>query len=100
MVKKATIGDVKAIHTIVDDDNDNVQFILYSRCEFLPCHEKTAIARKTYYWPIRIKRLRCDRRRRTIAHGTCGGRKLRTKGSILKKAMNPRRIVPRPICYG
>ena len=61
-----------AIHLVVEHQNDWIDRMVESGRDFLPRHQKTAIAHKANHCPFGVHNLRTNRGRHRIAHGAIG----------------------------
>ena len=58
----------RAVHAVVDQHDDDRQAVLNGGGEFLPVHQKVAVAGKADDSPLRKQTLRADRRRQAKTH--------------------------------
>ena len=89
----------RAIHAVVDDHHDDRQIILHGGGEFLPVHQKAAVARKADDHAFGMHALGAHGGGQAIAHGArhrgelCG---ILTKAH---EAPHPDRVIARAICH-
>ncbi len=83
----------RAVHAVVDDDEDDVETILDGSGELLSVHQEAAVAVPRNDQPLRMHDFGRDGRRHAITHRTHIGRKLGAKLAIAKHAVQPGRII-------
>ena len=86
----------RAIHAIVDDDEDYAEIVLHGGGEFLAVHEKAAIARKADYRFVRERALRADGGRHAIAHRARGRGQLSAEFRNAQEAPNENIVIAGP----
>jgi hypothetical protein len=83
----------RAVHAVVDDDEQNGQAVLHGRREFLPAHQEATIAGKADDRAFGMHRFRGDGGGNAVTHRARSGRELRTEAPISMKPLHPTGVV-------
>ena len=87
----------RAVHAVIDDDDDDGQIVLHGRREILAVHQEAAVAGEGDHCSIREDPLGADRGRYAIAHRAAGWRELRRELVEAMEAVHPGRVIARAI---
>ena len=83
------MGGDRAVHAVIEQKDDKGQLLLHPGDDFLPGHEKAAIAHQGDHGPVRARQLCTDRAGHAIAHGAEAGGELAMRGAKGEMAVQP-----------